>query len=454
LTKKSACLILLQEIIMPETKSLENNVPPAPRDPGSSPVGTPVSPDQTQHFPQSEIIKAPSPGAGKEDAAITKPPAEETKPAAMHPEQAPMPARPKYIWAILPIGLLLAILLVLLSTRSRQKESLKNMPVRTQNVEEKQELSNYSAFIAQNKALRDEKHAEQILTDEIFAGEAPLTEKANGPVITSEIDPQLAALAEALKIRVQVMQGSQTLARGKSATRIIKGEFRGFKVNALEKLENGVVIADEIRVETPKNGLIKTVNHVLETVQKTDFPGLLSEIRNAGLEFSPSPVPSGKNVFRGQIRPLGHWGKPVAGEFLISGKSVGEIALGMPVDRMKNQMIASYIVLKRKVLVNDVYYDVYKILDRGNEPLLYVYEKGNKVWGISIVSEAFKTEKWIGIGNTLDQMRINYPFIKLAYSEKKTPFVQVDDVAGIFIIQGDGEKKIISILVGDSPEFE
>ena len=135
------------------------------------------------------------------------------------------------------------------------------------------------------------------------------------------------------------------------------------------------------------------------------------------------------------------WGKPVAGELLIAGKSVGHIALGMPVDRMKNQLLASYVILKRKVLINDVYYDVYKILDQGNEPLLYVYEKDGKVWGISIISDAFKTAKGIGIGNSLEQMRINYPVIKLAYSEKRTPFVQVDDVAGIFIVQGEARKK-------------
>ena len=121
---------------------------------------------------------------------------------------------------------------------------------------------------------------------------------------------------------------------------------------------------------------------------------------------------------------------------------------------MKDQLLATYIVLKRKVLVNDLYYDVYKVLDRGNEPLFYVYEKGGKVWGISIISDQFKTEKGMGIGNTLDQMRINYPIVKLASTEKKTPFIQVEDVAGIFILQGEGEKSILSILVGDSPEFE
>lgn len=428
---------------MPETKPLPNTVPPAPRNP-VPPVGTPPPvPDQTQLLPPSQ---APIPAAG--------PPPADAKPAAAPSEQAPHPVKPNYIWVFLPIGLLLAIVLVILGTRPPQKENMKLSPAKPKNSEKKQELSNYSAFIAQNKSLRQEKIADQFLTDEPFAGQAPLAVKTGGPIFSPEIDPQLAALADALRIRVQIMQGSQALVRGNTATRATKGDFRGFRVSALEKSENGVVVSEEIRVDSPKKALIKTVNHVLETAQKTDFPGFIAEMRNAGLEFSPAPVPAGKSIFRAQVRPLANWGRPVAGELLISGKNVGRIALGMPIERMKGQLIAFYVILKRKVLINDVYYDVYKVLDQGNEPLLFVYEKDGKVWGISIISDAFKTEKGIGIGNSLDQMRINYPIVKLTYSEKKTPFVQVDDVAGIFIIQGEGEKKIISILVGDSPEFE
>lgn len=439
---------------MAETKPSPTNVPPVPRDAGPPAGGPQAAPDQTQLFAPAETAKVPVPAAGSEAAAASGSPEAEAKPAAAPPEPAPRPAKPSYIWALIPLGLLLAIVLVILGTRGRQRPTPKNVPDVPQGNEEKQELSNYSAFIAQNKSLRADKIADQFLTDEPFAGQAPLAVRAEGPVIAPDIDPQLAALADALKIRVRIMQGSQALVRGNTVTRTTRGDFRGFKVNATEKLENGVVISEEIRVESPKKALIKTVNHVLETVQKTDFPGFLSEIRNAGLEFSPAPVPAGKNVFLAQIRPVAEWGKPVAGELLISGKSVGHIALGMPVDRMRNQLLAAYIILKRKVLINDVYYDVYKILDQGNEPLLYVYEKDGKVWGISVISDSFKTEKGIGIGNSLEQMRINYPIIKLAYSDKGTPFAQVDDVAGIFIVQGEGEKKIISILVGESPEFE
>ena len=437
---------------MADMKPVANNVPPAPRDP-APPVGKPpAAPDQTQLFPPAETAREAVPAPGRDGASTAGPTEAGTKPAAAPPAQAPPPLKPNYLWVILPLGLLLAIVLVILGTRGRQKPTQKNVALAPQVSEEKQELSNYSAFIAQNKSLRFEKIADQFLTDEDFAGQAPLAVKAGGPVIAPDIDPQFAALADALKIRVRIMQGSQSLVRGNTVTRTTKGDFHGFKVSSVEKLANGMVVAEETRVESPKKAMIRTVNHMLDMVQKTDFAGFLSEIRNAGLEFSPAPAD--KNVFFAQIRPLAGWGKPVAGELLISGKSVGHIALGMPVDLMKNLLLAAYIILKRKVLVNDVYYDVYKILDQGDEPLLYVYEKDGKVWGISVISDVFKTQKGIGIGNSLEQMRINYPIIKLAYSEKGTPFAQVDDVAGIFIVQGEGEKKIISILVGESPEFE
>ena len=439
---------------MPEIEPLENNLPQVPGGPAAPPVETPAKLDPTRQFPPAATIYNPASTAGKDGASASGPAAAETKPAAMPPGQAPQPARARITWVHLLFGSLLVVVLVILSIRPRQKETLKKSPAEPQVSEEKQDLSNYSAFIAKNKALREEKIAEQFLTDEPFAGQAPLKVKADGPVLAQEIDPQLAALADALKIRVRIMQGSQSLVRGNTTTRTTKGGYRGFKVSAVEKLENGVVVSEEIRVESPKKAWIKTVDHVLETAYKTDYPGFVAEIRNAGLEYFPAPVAAGTAVFRGQLRPVGNWGQPVAGEMLLAGKSVGHIALGMPVDRMKNQLIASYIILKRKVLVNDIYYDVYKILDQGNEPLLYVYEKNGRIWGISIISDSFKTEKGIGIGNSLDQMLIHYPLVKLAYSEKKTPFVQVEDVAGIFIIQGDGEKKIISILVGNSPEFE
>jgi hypothetical protein len=127
-------------------------------------------------------------------------------------------------------------------------------------------------------------------------------------------------------------------------------------------------------------------------------------------------------------------------------------------------VLSSYIVLKRTVLVNDIYHDVYKVLDQSNEPLFFVYENKGLVWGITIISELFKTERGISIGSSLGNMRINYPKVSVGISDKKTPFVKIDGVNGLFVIQNDGvniirqiipnKTKVISILIGNSLEFE
>lgn len=144
----------------------------------------------------------------------------------------------------------------------------------------------------------------------------------------------------------------------------------------------------------------------------------------------------------------------MAAEWLIAAKAVGAISLGMPVDRIKGNLAPSAQVLKRKILVNDAYYDVYKATDASGEPLFYAYEKSGRVWGISVVSPAFKTVSGIGIGSSLDQMRISYPEVRLAHSLRKTPFARVQGVDGIFIFQSDTRQEVVAILIGESPEFE
>jgi hypothetical protein len=260
----------------------------------------------------------------------------------------------------------------------------------------------------------------------------------------------LAALADAFKVRVQVMQGSQELMRDKAVTQVTKGDFRGFKVQALAKLENGRVVNEETMLTTPKNGVIKTVNRVLTIIQRTDADGLSSEVRAAGLEFLPLP---GEKEFRLQLRVMRDWGKPVSADRLIAGENVGRVALGMPLAQLQSRIAAGDSILKRKVLINEAYHDVYKVMDQGGDPLFFVYEKEGRVLGIWVISEVFKTGRGVGISSSLDQVRIHYPVVRLLRSAKKTPYVKVEGVSGMLIIQGERDKKVVAILVGDSPEF-
>jgi len=438
---------------MPETKPNEKTSAATPLIPIRSPSELPAASDQPQHHPVPEAATAPASIPEIDNApAASKPATDVTKPLdAQTHRSAKRPVRPNFIWIVLPIAILLAILAFLI-VRPRPKAAETAREDVFQAGETNPELSNYSAFVEKNKALFA-KYSEQILNDEPFAGKVPLACRAGGPVISSEIDPQVAALADALRIRVQVTQGSQSLARNNTVTRVTKGDFRGFKVQAIEKFENGKVVSEETTVTTPKNGSIKTIGRVLASLQKTDQAGLLAEVGAAGMEYSPLPALAGEKNFRGQLRLLRYWGKPIPDDRLISGEGVGRVVLGMPLARLKSRLAATDSVLKRKVLINDVYHDVYKVTDQGGNPLFFVYEKEGKVQGIRVVSEGFRTSRGIGITNSLDQIRIHYPAITQLRSEKNLPFVKVEGVAGILILEDEGDKKVVAIFIGDSPEF-
>jgi hypothetical protein len=448
-------LLLFPEKSMPEKKSEESKGPPAVPVPGNPPAAIPASPDQARQQPQADTAKASGPVVGMKKM----PPAGmhedgDTRPGGVQIKQAPKPVWNQKIWFILAVVLILLAVLVFIVSRGQKKGGERGQPAVVQEVQDGQELSNLSDFVAKNKALKEKPYSEKKLTDEPYFGRVPMSVRENGPLLSAETDPQLAALASALKIHVQIIHRSQVVTRGRSVSRITKGDYRGFRVNAVEKLENGMVVSEEVTVTTPQGASLKTVDQILQEVKKTDYSRIMAEIQNAGLEFSASPELAEEKILLGRLRSVGHWGRPVAGELLISGKSVGSITLGMPVVLIKKNLPASYNVLRRKVLVNDIYYDVYKVTDHGQEPLFYLYEKDGRVWGISVISEAFKTDKGIGIGSSLDLIRLHYPVITLAHSGKRPPFVRMNGVDGIFIIQAEGEKKVISILIGESPEFE
>lgn len=361
------------------------------------------------------------------------------------------PLRINFLWIVLPAVLLLILLAVFVG-RPKPMAKAPLPATASQAGDAEPELSNYTAFVERNRALI-EKYSEQVLTDEPYAGEAPLAVRESGPLISSEADPQVAALADALRIRVQAMLGSQTLSRGNMVTRTVKGDFRGFKVQAVEKLEGGKAVAEEVTVITPQGGVIKTSDRVLSSLQKTDFERMLAEVQAAGMEFSPLRSIGGGRSFRGQLRVLRYWGKPIPADRLIAGRRVGRVSLAMPIDELQGRIAATDLIIKRRVLINDVYHDVYKVSDQLGNPLFFVYEKGKKVLGIWVVSDSFKTGRGIGINQSLDQILIHYPAVTLSRSEKRTPFIRLEDVDGMVIIQNDGDKRVVAILIGDSPEF-
>ena len=81
-----------------------------------------------------------------------------------------------------------------------------------------------------------------------------------------------------------------------------------------------------------------------------------------------------------------------------------------------------------------------------------------------MVSDRFKTAKGLGIGNTLAEFRINYlegTDIKIGATPGGVPFVSVNEVKGMFLLQEKGinfitqefpnDAKITYVLLGNSP---
>jgi hypothetical protein len=450
---------------MTETKPLDPGVVPEPGDPAARPAGNANDPNQTRLLPvNAELGKHDMADSHGHDPADPQSVADEPKPMVPLSSWFKKLTPSQIIWISLSIILTFLVVFFWLIMQGRPKNKIQK-PAAGEQFEEAAENTGVDASgILKNRLARHDVQSDQILTDDEFSGLAPMMVKAGGAVISAAIDPELAAMVDALKKRLQLSVDSQSTNRGNVATRESKGDFRGFKITIDEKFENQKIISEAVTVTLPKRGVIKTVNRVLESFRESDPERFVQELQNAGLEIVKFPSQPGSNVIRVQIRAVGIFGKPVAADLLISGKSVGKITLGMTTVRLENMLLSSYIVLKRKVLVNDIYHDVYKVLDQNNEPLFFIYENNNLVWGISIISEFFKTERGIGIGSSLGNIRINYPKITVGISEKKIPFIRIAGVDGLFVIQNEGvdikkrvfpsQAKVISILIGNSLEFE
>jgi hypothetical protein len=463
LTKKRLWFILVEEWIMTEKNSQEPGAIPEADDLKKQSPGAAFDPGQTRLLPPAAAMGEHKLG----DSPATDPAnisglVAETKPVGAKERWFKKLSQPQIIWISLAIILFFLTMFLLLIIQGRHKKIMLK-PSAGEQLEEAGKID-ASGVLKNELARRRAAGSILLLTDDEFAGQAPMVVRASGPVVSALIDPELAAMVDALKIRFKISADAKLPGRENAANRMSKGDFRGFKINVEEKMENRGSLSEEVTVTTPQKGFIKTINRVLDSIKASDLERFAAELRAAGLEIVKPTLLPGDTFFKVQFKTDSIFGKPIAPDLLISGKSLGKISLGMPTVQMETLLLSAYVVLKRKVLVNDIYYDVYKVLDQSNEPLFFVYENKGLVWGIAIISEIFKTGKGIGINSSLGEIRINYPQVQVGISEKKTPFVKIDGVDGLFVIQNEGidmkrrilpnKTKIISILIGNSLEFE
>jgi len=445
---------------MTEKISQEPGAIPEPGDFKNRPREAAFDPGQTRLLPPTTATSEHKPGTGPAiDPTHGDGPVEGTRPVVARKKWFERLSQPQIIGISLAIILIFLTVFLLLIIQGRHKNKILKAKAGEQ-LEDAERTDDVDASgILKNKlARRQAAGPVLLLTDDEFAGQAPLAVRAAGPVISAAIDPELAAMVDALKKRFELS------AAGKASPRVSKGDFRGFTISIEKKAENRDSLLEVVTVTTPQKGSIQTINRVLESIKASDLERFSVELQAAGLEIIKPTLQPGEKFIGIQLKAAGIFGKPIAPDVLISGKSLGKISLGMPTTQLETILLSSYVVLKRKVLVNDFYYDVYKVLDQSNEPLFFVYENKGRVWGISIISDLFKTAKGIGINSSLGEMRANYPQVNVGISEKKTLFVRIDDVDGLFVIQSEGvdiqrrsfpnQNRVVSILIGNSLEFE
>jgi hypothetical protein len=301
------------------------------------------------------------------------------------------------------------------------------------------------------------------LAGEKLQGTAPLTVKPNGPVASETEDPEIAAVADALKIRIGIIEGSSVKTKDGIITTTSSGTFLGFKISHTLQQRGGEVLKDEIAVTTPSRGQITVKGKILDSMTKITYQTFQNDLKNAGIEVIKNPLPD-ESIINVQLRLTGSLGPAVNPDFLIGPNSVGSVEIGMPTQKMEALLNRKYSVVSRRLADEDKYYDTFKVLGPGGQPLFFVIGRNGKVIGIQVVSERYKTSRGISIGNKLGEFRVCYVNNgKMAVSSTLAgnPFVSVQGLGIQFFLQGQGlsftgqvfpdDLKISDILVGSSP---
>lgn len=314
---------------------------------------------------------------------------------------------------------------------------------------------------------KEKKNPVYELSDDMFRGTAPLNVSEKGPVLSEENDPEIAAIGDALKIRVGIIHGSKTITRRGIETKITSGTFQGFRITHTLQRKDGQMIKNDIAIVTPLRGRVLINGGILDSVRNTNYEKFHRELEASSLEVIKDTLQE-EGIIVVQLRVTELKGRPVKPEFFIGNSNVGKVKLGMPIEMMKSVLPSSkYMFVERKILHDDDYYDTYKVYDHQRKSLFFVNEKDEKVWGIQIVSERFKTDKKLGIGNKLIEFRIHYCKIKkieISSTAEGMPFVSIEGVNGKFFLEGKGidfknkvfpdNTKIGYILIGNSPFIE
>jgi hypothetical protein len=300
------------------------------------------------------------------------------------------------------------------------------------------------------------------LAREALTGEAVLKVRAKGPLISDEKDPEIAAVGEALRSRVELLNGIKRsrASRGGDAVETAAGVFQGFRINSTRVKTGDKITKDEIIVTTPSKGIFVIRGNILDAWRKCNYDTISRDLENSGIEILKE-VDLQKGIVKVQLRVSDPEGASIKRDFLISDQNVGRVELGMTIQQMKSVYPENYGYVRKRIEHENDFFFVIKVFNEKDNPLFFVNEKDNKVWGIQIINSKYKTRKGIGIGSTLGRLKVYYRNPRIWTAKGSAPLVSVGEIVGVFILENKGidfdrkifpnEVKITSILIGNSP---
>jgi len=118
---------------------------------------------------------------------------------------------------------------------------------------------------------------------------------------------------------------------------------------------------------------------------------------------------------------------------VIKSGAVGVVHIGMSLEKFRKLPMLHKTVKKVTKNMEGDDYDFYNVYE--NEQLVYSVEPdAEKIWRIWIYGEKFKTEKGIGVGNSLGDIKKNYEIADFSGEEGQVT-IMPKDFAGSFILK-------------------
>ena len=129
---------------------------------------------------------------------------------------------------------------------------------------------------------------------------------------------------------------------------------------------------------------------------------------------------------------------------------------------MDAQFPADYFLARKTMMLGKAVFNVYKVHDASRTPLLFVYERAGLVIGVSPISDRYRTDRGIGMGNSLGDLLYQYGKISFRSAAGKPTQAlvagqsvqfffdeqKIDFKNGVF----PPDARIDSILIGEAPE--